>query len=228
MLLTRQCVPRQVHSPRQFPQQLCSISTPCCVVSVQWSSVAGVLWSRHTFSHPRNRACQLRWQKHKFSWLVKKPIYGGWWSTYLPCAWWCVRRAASGLCGEPPCWQWWRSRWSGPLMTLYVRSAAAPARSYALRIPQALSSFPPGAGSQRYGRTHWHLDRKEETVELFCLCRMHWMSFPWLYVTDVASFIHHKSAHISSGWRRIHIIHLSEEFQKSSKKSVNHSQAKIL
>lgn len=68
MLLTHQRVLAcSVHSPRQFPQQLCSISTPCCVAFVQWSSFVGVLRSHHTFSHPQNHAFQLQGQKHYFS-----------------------------------------------------------------------------------------------------------------------------------------------------------------
>jgi len=69
------------------------------------------------------------------------------WNTYLPCASWCVRRAASDLCGEPPCWQWQRIHWSAPPMTLCGRSASAPVHSYELRIPRALSSYPPDVGS---------------------------------------------------------------------------------
>lgn len=60
------------------------------------------------------------------------------------------------------------------------------------------------------------------------LCRTCRMSFHWVYITDnVASIIHHKSVHVSSGWRRIHIIHLSQEFEISNKKSVYRSQAKM-
>lgn len=91
-------------------------------------------------------------------------MYG---NTYLLCAWRCVRRAASVLCGQPPCWQWRRSQWWARLMTLYAQPVPVLARSYALRIPRALSSYPPDVVSQGHRRTCWHLEGKEETLSLF-------------------------------------------------------------
>lgn len=88
-------------------------------------------------------------------------------NTYLLCAWRCVRRAASVLCGQPPCWQWWRNQWWARLMTLYAQHVPVLARSYALRIPLALSSYPPDVHSQGHRCTCWHLEGKEETLSLF-------------------------------------------------------------
>lgn len=101
-----------------------------------------------------------------------------------------MRRAASVLCGQPPFWQWWRNQWWARLMTLYAQHVPVLARSYALRIPLALSSYPPDVHSQGHRCTCWHLEGKEETLSLFMvftlsiLTILTWQSIFFLY-TDI-------------------------------------------